>query len=187
MQSDNSFLIHYGIKGQQWGVRRFQNEDGTLTPEGRERYGQLSDSNRKQYDTYKNMAAGIEATNEKLKAQYQMAPSNRLKSAIDRNNKDIADFNKLADDILSGSKQRNYSTAGTVLSALGMTVLGLGAIKGLSGGAVLRQLGAERSVRIANTAFTALKGSGALLLGKRFLAGIKGDKNSYDPDRKNRA
>lgn len=33
-----SFLMHYGIQGQQWGVRRFQNEDGTLTPEGRERY-----------------------------------------------------------------------------------------------------------------------------------------------------
>lgn len=31
-------LHHYGIKGQKWGVRRFQNEDGTLTPEGKERY-----------------------------------------------------------------------------------------------------------------------------------------------------
>ena len=24
-------LYHYGVKGQKWGVRRFQNEDGTLT------------------------------------------------------------------------------------------------------------------------------------------------------------
>lgn len=31
-------LIHYGIKGQQWGIRRFQNEDGSLTEEGKERY-----------------------------------------------------------------------------------------------------------------------------------------------------
>ena len=35
----NDFLIHYGIEGQKWGVRRFQNEDGTLTAEGRTRYG----------------------------------------------------------------------------------------------------------------------------------------------------
>lgn len=32
-----SYLIHYGIQGQKWGVRRFQNEDGTYTSEGLER------------------------------------------------------------------------------------------------------------------------------------------------------
>lgn len=31
-------LMHYGIKNQKWGVRRFQNPDGTLTPAGKERY-----------------------------------------------------------------------------------------------------------------------------------------------------
>ena len=36
---NEEYLAHYGIKGQQWGQRRFQNEDGTLTPEGRKRYG----------------------------------------------------------------------------------------------------------------------------------------------------
>jgi len=33
------YLIHHGIKGQKWGIRRFQNEDGSLTAEGRARYG----------------------------------------------------------------------------------------------------------------------------------------------------
>lgn len=32
-------LYHWGILGQRWGHRRFQNEDGSLTAEGRERYG----------------------------------------------------------------------------------------------------------------------------------------------------
>lgn len=36
-ESDNC-LAHHGIKGQHWGVRRFQNEDGTLTAAGKERY-----------------------------------------------------------------------------------------------------------------------------------------------------
>lgn len=33
-------LKHFGIKGMKWGIRRFQNEDGSLTPAGRERYGE---------------------------------------------------------------------------------------------------------------------------------------------------
>lgn len=31
-------LYHHGIKGQKWGIRRFQNEDGSLTEEGKDRY-----------------------------------------------------------------------------------------------------------------------------------------------------
>lgn len=32
-------LYHHGIKGQKWGIRRYQNEDRTLTPLGKIRYG----------------------------------------------------------------------------------------------------------------------------------------------------
>lgn len=31
-------LAHWGIKGMRWGVRRYQNKDGTLTPAGKKRY-----------------------------------------------------------------------------------------------------------------------------------------------------
>lgn len=34
----DSYLEHHGIKGQKWGIRRYQNDDGTLTEEGRKRY-----------------------------------------------------------------------------------------------------------------------------------------------------
>ena len=33
-----SYLYHWGIKGQKWGLRRFRNEDGTLTEAGKRRY-----------------------------------------------------------------------------------------------------------------------------------------------------
>lgn len=34
-------LIHHGIKGQKWGIRRFQNKDGSLTPAGKKRVAKL--------------------------------------------------------------------------------------------------------------------------------------------------
>ena len=36
--NEQSFLCHYGIKGMKWGIRRYQNKDGTYTNAGKERY-----------------------------------------------------------------------------------------------------------------------------------------------------
>lgn len=46
----NDWLMHHGIKGQKWGIRRYQNPDGTLTAEGRERYGYSEYNKQKVYD-----------------------------------------------------------------------------------------------------------------------------------------
>lgn len=36
-------LCHHGILGQKWGIRRFQNKDGSLTNAGKRRYEEYSD------------------------------------------------------------------------------------------------------------------------------------------------
>lgn len=38
IEENTDYLAHHGIKGQRWGIRRFQNEDGSLTPDGLKRY-----------------------------------------------------------------------------------------------------------------------------------------------------
>ena len=35
---NENMFAHYGIRGMKWGVRRYQNKDGSLTPAGRKRY-----------------------------------------------------------------------------------------------------------------------------------------------------
>lgn len=34
---NNTYLSHHGILGMKWGIRRYQNKDGSLTKEGRQR------------------------------------------------------------------------------------------------------------------------------------------------------
>lgn len=43
---EDNYLAHYGIQKQRWGVRRFQNKDGSLTPEGRRRYTDFKRASR---------------------------------------------------------------------------------------------------------------------------------------------
>jgi hypothetical protein len=45
------YIMHYGIPKQKWGIRRFQNADGTYTEEGKRRRRKYSDD----YINYKNL------------------------------------------------------------------------------------------------------------------------------------
>lgn len=42
-------LAHYGIGGMKWGIRRYQNADGSLTAEGKRRYGSSTRGRAKMY------------------------------------------------------------------------------------------------------------------------------------------
>lgn len=69
--ANSNELYHHGIKGQKWGVRRFQKKDGSLTPAGRKRYDDDGPSQKKQkeYKMPKNKSLHRLKIEEKYKAQ----------------------------------------------------------------------------------------------------------------------
>ena len=52
MKYESNFIAHYGVAGQQWGKRRYQNEDGSLTMEGRDHYGIMGIRESSSPDSY---------------------------------------------------------------------------------------------------------------------------------------
>lgn len=46
MEAWRAELYHHGIKGMKWGIRRFQNKDGTLTEEGKKRQEEMNPVNQ---------------------------------------------------------------------------------------------------------------------------------------------
>lgn len=70
--SDDS-LEHFGIKGQKWGVRRFENADGTLTAEGKKRYnkyqtadGSMTEKGKKKYEKALKTAQGEKISKQQM-------------------------------------------------------------------------------------------------------------------------
>lgn len=55
-------LYHFGIRGQTWGRRRYQNEDGSLTEEGKRRYG-----TRENYERIHNKKRLSEMSDEEIR------------------------------------------------------------------------------------------------------------------------
>lgn len=85
-----TYLAHFGILGQKWGVRRYQNEDGSLTEEGRARYLHDSEVDGKDGKKFKELTAkGIDDFFDKrgnmtkeAKAELKRDPNSELSKAI---------------------------------------------------------------------------------------------------------
>ena len=54
-------LSHYGVKGMKWGVRRYQNSDGSLTSKGKKRYSKVGKISKEEWKAGGRFATGAVA------------------------------------------------------------------------------------------------------------------------------
>lgn len=101
----DEFLIHHGIKGQKWGVRRFQNPDGSLTKLGKNRYASNTPPNTKYLKNYDGPAYFI-SSNDSLKDLNPRVPDNFFtKNGYEDSSTPRVSFAPSVDKCLAGLSQ----------------------------------------------------------------------------------
>lgn len=201
-----SYLIHYGIKGQQHGIRRFQNEDGTLTEEGKRRYGigdgdgfangkdQKTPSNAKQgsVNSHKDSSERMRENGQRLKTlinqsrdiKNTVVPEKKKQSKVESmleigrdTDKDIAEKQKMKEDLKRGYKQVLRSSFQQMIAGWGMKKIGqiIGAATNhKTVGSVFALAG---RITIGSGIFKSMVGTGAYFMGKDMI-----DKNQLKRD-----
>lgn len=127
---EDNYLAHHGVKGQKWGVRRYQNEDGTLTPEGKRRYGKTFFER-----AFGNKKPKKESVDDKIKKMSDQ----ELQAAINRLSNE-----KRYKELISSTKKKGF-----------LAVLGEGLSKGTSKATsdLTSQLGKSITNNIVKTLF----------------------------------
>ena len=103
-------LYHHGILGQKWGVRRFQNKDGSLTADGKKRYAE-NDSD--DYEARKQQALKSGNASEVLKYKGDLT-NKELQDAFTRIN-----LEKQLSQISKEEVQTGFSKAMSVMDKVG--------------------------------------------------------------------
>lgn len=111
-------LYHHGVKGQKWGIRRYQNPDGSLTEEGKQRYGADANGNMSKEGNKRFQQDRKEAVKEAAKERaerYKQSDAQKL-GKVGRHQVDVLIKEKYGDvtysDLRSQDHARNRAKVG---------------------------------------------------------------------------
>lgn len=104
----NNELQHWGIKGQKWGVRRYQNKNGTLTPAGKKRYANMTPDQRKKESMKQDVKNRRLLSDADLKRKIERIQNE--KKLKDLTAEELEPGKKAVTEILSSSGKRALGT-----------------------------------------------------------------------------
>lgn len=123
---ERSELKHWGIKGMKWGVRRYQNKDGSLTPAGKRRYSDGSTSSSSTSKSSQTSQQPKKKTVSEMSDQELRDAVNRLRLEQDYaklNPEKVSRGKKFVDNLLDETLSGVARGAGSA-SAIAVTSLG---------------------------------------------------------------
>lgn len=95
----NKQIWHWGVKGMKWGVRRYQNADGSLTDAGKKRYDRDVAANKKKDN--KLSADALQDSNRWVREDRE-----RAKSVADAGNQMVGNLKTLSDKSMKIQSRR---------------------------------------------------------------------------------
>lgn len=168
----NDYLEHYGVKGMKWGVRKYQNYDGTYTKRGLERY-------RKAESDYESAKDNLKRT----KQSYKQGTSSRVdvRSAskqvkLEKRRMENA-YKKLKTDKMADEGRELYKSGKTITGNMQRTAIAQAAI--VAGGNIATKIIANK---IGNLYLASLSGY-AITIGGTAVNAIITGKNNRDNKR----
>lgn len=104
-------LYHYGVKGMKWGVRRYQNKDGSLTASGKKRYADVDKKWTRKSQKYlpsKNQLKAMPRKERKATKRYMRESIKSSKLGAKEDYKDIKKNRQLKNDYEAYKKGEQF-------------------------------------------------------------------------------